>query len=68
VWLRASWNWQRENLRAGLIYGRAVRFYPSGGERDYDQAHEYTALPDADIFVSLFEDSWRRSFAEQDDC
>ena len=25
----------------GLIYGRTVRFYPGGLERDYDQAHEY---------------------------
>jgi glycosyltransferase involved in cell wall biosynthesis len=28
----------------GIIYGRTVRFYPSGMERDYDQAHEFTRL------------------------
>ena len=38
----------------GLIYGRTVRFYPSGFERDYDQAHEYELLPDGDIFTQLF--------------
>lgn len=42
---------------AALIYGRAVRFYPSGAERDYDQAHEYAPLPEGDIFGSLFTDS-----------
>ena len=38
----------------GLIYGRTVRFYPSGRERDYDQAHEFTRLPEDDIFHQLF--------------
>ena len=38
----------------GLIYGRTVRFYPSGLERDYDQAHEYQLLPEGDIFSKLF--------------
>lgn len=42
---------------ASLIYGRTVRFYPNGSERDYDQAHEYSALPEGDIFLSLFSDS-----------
>ena len=41
----------------GLIYGRTVRFYPSGLERDYDQTHEFTLLPDGDIFDQLFTDS-----------
>jgi glycosyltransferase involved in cell wall biosynthesis len=41
----------------GLIYGRTVRFYPSGLQRDYDQAHEYKPLPDGDIFSQLFTDS-----------
>jgi glycosyltransferase involved in cell wall biosynthesis len=39
---------------AGLIYGRTVRFYPSGRERDYDHAHEYRLLPEGDIFAQLF--------------
>jgi glycosyltransferase involved in cell wall biosynthesis len=38
----------------GLIYGRTIRFYPSGVERDYDQAHEYQLLPEGDIFAQLF--------------
>jgi glycosyltransferase involved in cell wall biosynthesis len=41
----------------GLIYGRTVRFYPSGLERDYDQVHEFTLLPGGDIFSQLFTDS-----------
>jgi glycosyltransferase involved in cell wall biosynthesis len=41
----------------GLIYGRTVRFYPSGLERDYDQTHEFTLLPEGDIFNQLFTDS-----------
>jgi glycosyltransferase involved in cell wall biosynthesis len=38
----------------GLIYGRTIRFYPSGMERDYDHAHEYELLPEGDIFTQLF--------------
>jgi glycosyltransferase involved in cell wall biosynthesis len=41
----------------GLIYGRTVRFYPGGRERDYDQAHEYRPLPEGDIFAQLFTES-----------
>jgi len=37
-----------------MIYGRTVRFYPNGMERDYDQAHEFTPLPEGDIFTQLF--------------
>ena len=47
----------REKPDAALIYGRTVRFYPNGSERDYDQAHEYALLPEGDIFPSLFTDS-----------
>ena len=38
----------------GIIYGRAVLFYPNGRKRDYDQAHEFTPLPEGDIFSELF--------------
>ena len=41
----------------GLIYGRTVRFYPNGKERDYDQTHEYAYLPEGDIFAELFVNS-----------
>ena len=37
-----------------LIYGRTIRFYPNGRERDYDHAHEYALLPEGDIFTQLF--------------
>jgi glycosyltransferase involved in cell wall biosynthesis len=40
--------------RVGIIYGRAVLFWPSGRKRDYDQAHEFTPLPEGDIFSELF--------------
>ncbi len=42
---------------AALIYGRTVRFYANGTERDYDQAHEYCELPQGDIFAELFANS-----------
>jgi glycosyltransferase involved in cell wall biosynthesis len=38
----------------GLVYGRTVRFYPDGWQRDYDHAHEYKLLPEGDIFKLLF--------------
>jgi len=38
----------------GIIYGRTVRFYPNGGQRDYDQTHEFQPLPEGDIFTQLF--------------
>ena len=40
--------------RVGIIYGRAVLFWPSGRKHDYDQAHEFTPLPEGDIFSELF--------------
>ncbi|HZD32632.1 MAG TPA: glycosyltransferase [Candidatus Angelobacter sp.] len=61
VWLPRKLEQQlalaRERPEAALIYGRTVRFYPSGTERDYDQAHEYAPLPEGDIFGSLFGES-----------
>lgn len=47
----------REMTEAALVYGRTVRFYPNGHERDYDQAHEYAPLPEGNIFSTLFVDS-----------
>jgi hypothetical protein len=44
----------RDHGDAALIYGRTVRFYPNGTERDYDQGHEYAYLPEGDIFEELF--------------
>jgi glycosyltransferase involved in cell wall biosynthesis len=38
----------------GIIYGRAVLLWPNDRKRDYDQAHEFTPLPEGDIFSELF--------------
>jgi glycosyltransferase involved in cell wall biosynthesis len=38
----------------GIIYGRSVLFWPGGRKREYDQAHEFTPLPEGDIFAELF--------------
>ena len=43
--------------RTGIIYGRAIQFFPSGKERDYDYAHEFQPLPEGDIFSQLFTDA-----------
>ncbi len=42
-----------DSPEVGLVYGRTVCFYPSGRERDYDQFHEFSKLPDGDIFAEL---------------
>jgi len=44
----------RADQGTGIIYGRTVRFYPSGMQRDYDQTHEFKPLPEGDIFWQLF--------------
>jgi glycosyltransferase involved in cell wall biosynthesis len=41
----------------GIIYGRAIQFYPNGKQRDYDYAHEFRPLPEGDIFSQLFTDA-----------
>ena len=41
----------------GIIYGRAMMFDLRRGDlRDYDYAHEFTPLPEGDIFTLLFRD------------
>jgi glycosyltransferase involved in cell wall biosynthesis len=37
----------------GLIYGRTVCFYPDGRQRDYDQFHEFSPLPEGNILAEL---------------
>lgn len=37
----------------GLIYGRTLCFFPNGGQRDYDQFHEFTPLPEGNIVAEL---------------
>ena len=42
----------------GMIYGRTVMFNSHHGKlRDYDYAHEFTDLPEGDIFAQLFTDA-----------
>ena len=43
--------------QTGIIYGRAIQFYPNGKEQDYDYAHEFQPLPEGDIFSQLFTDA-----------
>ncbi len=38
----------------GIVYGRTIRFYPNGMERDYDQTHEFAPLPEGEILTQLF--------------
>jgi glycosyltransferase involved in cell wall biosynthesis len=42
-----------DSAQVGLVYGRTVCFYPGGRQRDYDQFHEFTELPEGDIFAEL---------------
>lgn len=46
-----------DDPRVGLIYGRTVAFTHRGRNREYDHRHEFSALPQGDIFRSLFVDS-----------
>ncbi len=42
----------------GIIYGRTVLFDSRRGNlRDYDHVHEFTTLPEGDIFSKLFRDA-----------
>jgi len=42
-----------ESPQVGLVYGRSVCFYVDGSQRDFDQFHEFSDLPEGDIFVEL---------------
>ena len=42
-----------DSPEVGLVYGRTLCFYPSGRQRDYDQFHEFSKLPEGDIFAEL---------------
>jgi glycosyltransferase involved in cell wall biosynthesis len=43
--------------RVGMVYGRAIRFWPDGRERDFDHRHEFCTLPEGDLFRTLWIDS-----------
>lgn len=56
VWLRRKLELQLGcgvTARVGLIYGRTVTFDPNGRQRDHDYFHEFTPLPEGDIFQEL---------------
>ena len=42
-----------DSPQVGVIYGRSVCFSSCGGEKDYDQFHEFSALPEGDILAEL---------------
>jgi len=42
-----------DSPQVGLVYGRTVCFYPDGRQRDFDQFHEFSDLPEGDIFAEL---------------
>ena len=40
-----------------FIYARTVRFFENGDHIEYDHRHEYSDLPEGDIFLELFKES-----------
>lgn len=40
----------------GMVYGRALRFWPDGRERDFDKVNECYALPEGALFERLWTD------------
>lgn len=61
VWLPEKLAMQMELAKryplAGLIYGRAIRFRGKGAFREYDHRHEWSPLPEEQIFERLIVDS-----------
>jgi glycosyltransferase involved in cell wall biosynthesis len=56
LWMPEKLEWQlglTDSPQVGLVYGRTVCFYPSGRQRDFDQFHEFSALPEGDILGEL---------------
>ena len=41
----------------GIIYGRTVMFDVRGNRRDYDYGHEFSPLPEGNIFTQLFSEA-----------
>jgi glycosyltransferase involved in cell wall biosynthesis len=57
VWLPGKLEKQMAMAESGvgIVYGRTVMFDARrGNRRDYDYAHEFTALPEGNIFTQLF--------------
>ena len=56
IWLPRKLELQCELIdspQVGLVYGRTVRFNRLGGQRDYDEFHEFSDLPEVDLFGEL---------------
>ncbi|HEY4930988.1 MAG TPA: glycosyltransferase [Terriglobales bacterium] len=56
IWLPTKLELQialTDSPQVGLVYGRTLCFYPGGRQRDYDQFHEFCALPEGYIFAEL---------------
>lgn len=47
----------QQHPRVGLVYGRTLRFWPEGRERDFDHLHEHSALPEGELFMRLWQES-----------
>ncbi len=45
------------DANVGMVYGRAVRFWPDGRERDFDHLHEFSDLPEGSLFQRLWTES-----------
>jgi N-acetylglucosaminyl-diphospho-decaprenol L-rhamnosyltransferase len=60
VWLPDKLSSQLEladsdaSSRVGMIYGRTVEFFPDGRERDFDSHHEFSRLPEGNVFNDFF--------------
>jgi glycosyltransferase involved in cell wall biosynthesis len=48
-------DWRGEAL--SIVYGRAMKFGTNRAPRDFDRWHEFTPMPQGDIFEALFVDS-----------
>ena len=61
VWLPRALERQaalaQSHPRVGMVYGRAVRFWPDGRERDFDHIHEFDTLPEGSLFQRLWKES-----------
>lgn len=56
VWLPRKLEQQlasADSPNVGLIYGRTIAFSADGRQRDHDYFHEFTPLPESDIFHEL---------------
>jgi glycosyltransferase involved in cell wall biosynthesis len=56
VWLPRKLELQRalaDSPEVGIIYGRTLAFSPDGSQRDHDYFHEFSPLPEGDIFREL---------------